>query len=152
MRRPFSSSVRTSRCRPSRSSSVCENFIGRINMQALCAVWVLLQTMQTPRRGVATTKSSWEQAAHLFRFDDAFDADGHGRCAMRNFVFLCSPYHLRKRMLKDAEEFVGHFRFRPQKCLQTLHPLEVRNDHAAGVAENIRDHENFVPALFENPV
>src|SRR5205814_8062906 len=55
-------------------------------------------------------------------------------------------------MLKDAEEFVGHFRFGPQKCLQTLHPLEVRNDHAAGVAENIRDHENFVPALFENPV
>src|SRR5947199_9246030 len=55
-------------------------------------------------------------------------------------------------MLKDAEKFVGHFRFRPQKCLQTLHPLEVRKDHAAGVAENIRDHENFVPALFENPV
>src|SRR5438093_337184 len=55
-------------------------------------------------------------------------------------------------MLKDAEEFVRHFRFGPQKCLQTLYPLEVRNDHAAGVAENIRDHENFVPALFENPV
>src|SRR5207249_9282085 len=55
-------------------------------------------------------------------------------------------------MLKDAEEFVGHFRFCPQKCLQTLHPLEVRNDHAAGVAKNIRDDENFVPALFENPV
>src|SRR6266513_3731047 len=55
-------------------------------------------------------------------------------------------------MLKDAEEFVGHFRFCPQKCLQTLYPLEVRDDHAAGVAENIRDHENFVPAVFENPV
>src|SRR5207253_9361800 len=71
---------------------------------------------------------------------------------MRNFVFFRSPDHLRKGMLKDAEEFVGHFRFGPQKCLQTLHPLEVRNDHAAGVAENIRDHENFAPALFENPV
>lgn len=39
---------------------------------------------------------SWEQAAHLLGFDDAFDADGHGRCAMRNFVFLGSPDHLRK--------------------------------------------------------
>ena len=39
---------------------------------------------------------------------------------------LCSMARLitlRKRVLKDAEEFVGHFRFRPQKRLQTLHPL-----------------------------
>ena len=39
---------------------------------------------------------SWEQAADLLGFDDAFDANGHGRCAMRNFVFLGSPYHLCK--------------------------------------------------------
>src|ERR1700687_2643782 len=55
-------------------------------------------------------------------------------------------------MLEDAEEFVCHFRFRPQKRLQTLHPLEVRKDHATSVTENIRDHENFVPAVFENQV
>src|SRR5438093_9928006 len=108
--------------------------------------------MQTPRRDVATTKDSWEQPAHLFGFDDTFDADGHGRRAMRNFVFFGSPDHLRKRMLEDAEQFVGHFHFRPQKRLQTLHPLEIRNDHATGIAENVRDHENFVPALFQNKV
>src|SRR5207244_6659454 len=26
------------------------------------------------------------------------------------------------------------------------------DDHATGVAENIRDHENFVPAVFENQI
>src|SRR5437773_10816940 len=71
---------------------------------------------------------------------------------MRNFVFLGSPDHLRKRMLKDAEEFVRHFRFRPQKRLQPLNPLEVRNDYAAGVAEDVWDHENFVPAIFQNQI
>ena len=50
-------------------------------------------------------------------------------------------------MLEDAEEFVGYFRLRPQKRLQTLHPFEVGNDHATGVAKNVRDNENFVPAL-----
>ncbi len=97
-------------------------------------------------------RRSWEQAADLFGFDDALDANGHGRCAMRDFVFLGSPDHLRKRMLEDAEEFVRHFHFAPQKGLQTLHPFEIRNDHAAGIAENVRDHENFVPVVFENEV
>jgi hypothetical protein len=60
-----------------------------------------------------TPKGSWEQAAHMFGLDDAFDADGHGRCAMRDSVFFGSSDHLRKRVLKDAEKFVGHFAFCP---------------------------------------
>src|SRR5207247_9638442 len=55
-------------------------------------------------------------------------------------------------MLEDAEEFVCHFHFAPQKRLQTLHPFKIRNDHAASVAENVRDHEDFVPVFFENQV
>ena len=44
-------------------------------------------TINAPqRRGYR--KRSWEQAAHLFGFDHAFDAGSHGRGAMRNFVFL----------------------------------------------------------------
>ena len=42
--------------------------------------------------------------------------------------------------------------FRPQKRLQTLHPFKVRNDDAASIAENVRDHEDFVPALVENQI
>ena len=52
---------------------------------------------------------------------------------------LRAPDHLREGMLEDAEKFVGHFRFRPQEGLQALHPFEVGNDHAAGVAENVRE-------------
>src|SRR6266576_6347986 len=55
-------------------------------------------------------------------------------------------------MLENAEKFVSHFRFRPQKRLQTLHPLEVRNDDAASVAQNVRDHEHFVPTLVEKQI
>jgi hypothetical protein len=39
---------------------------------------------------------SWEQAAHLFGLDDAFDADRHRRRAMRDPVLLCALDHLRK--------------------------------------------------------
>ena len=55
-----------------------------------------------------------------------------------------------KELLENAEKFVGHFRFRPEKGLQSLHPFEVGNDHAAGIAENIGDDEDFVPALVQN--
>src|SRR5262249_33452986 len=66
-------------------------------------------------------------------------------------VFGASDY-LRKRMLQDAEKFISHFAFRPQKRLQTLHPFKVRNDDATSVTKNIRDHEHFVPALSENQI
>ena len=34
--------------------------------------------------------------------------------------------------------------------LQALHPFEIGNDHATGVAQNIGNNENLVPALIEN--
>src|SRR5947209_15434922 len=33
--------------------------------------------------------------------------------------------------------------FRSEKALQVLHPFKVGNDHAAGIAENIGDDEDF---------
>ena len=92
-------------------------------------------------------RDSWKQAAHLFSFDDALDADGHGCSTMRNLMFFRASDYLRKRVLKDAEKFVGDFAFRPQKRLQTLDPLEVGNDHAAGVAQNIGNHEISHPIV-----
>jgi hypothetical protein len=52
---------------------------------------------------------SWEQTAHLFGLDDALNADRHRGCAMRHPVVLRAPDYLRKRMLENAEKFVGHF-------------------------------------------
>jgi hypothetical protein len=47
-------------------------------------------------QGRGYKKDSWEKAAHLFGFDHAFNANGHGRSAMRDFVFLGTLDHLRK--------------------------------------------------------
>src|SRR4029453_15588971 len=155
---PFSSSVRVSSCRPSRFSSVCENFIvivtcGCCSHGAVRRLWAgRLPNNATPHRGVATTKDSRKQAAHLFALEDALDTNGHGRGAMRNFVRFGASDYLRKRMFQDAEKLVSHFHFRPQIRLQTLHPLKVRNNYATGVAQNVRDHEDFVPAFFQNQV
>src|SRR5438093_10434141 len=55
-------------------------------------------------------------------------------------------------MLQDAEKLVGHFHFRPEIGLQSLDPLKVRNNYAAGVAQNVRDHKDFVPAFFQNQI
>ena len=71
---------------------------------------------------------------------------------MRNLMRFCASDHLRKRMFQDAEKFVRHFDFRPEIGLQALHPLEVGNDHAARVTQNVRDHKDFVPPFFKNQV
>src|SRR5205823_7523886 len=90
-------------------------------------------------------RHSWKQAAHLFSFDDALDADGHGRGTMRNLMFLRASDYLRKRMLEDAEELISHFHFAPKKTLQALHPFEIGDNYAAGIAKNVRDHKYFIP-------
>src|SRR5947207_8653487 len=127
MRSPFSSSVRTSSSRscPGKSvpwrtclfSSRCENFMWR----------ELARASGPPLRAglMRYLSGSWEQAAHLFRLDHSLDTGRHSRGAMRDFVFLGPPNHLRERMLDNAEKFVGPFRFGPKKALQPLAPFEV---------------------------
>src|SRR5205823_14632713 len=92
----------------------------------------------------------WEQAAHFLGPKHALDADGHGGRAMRDLMVFRAPNHLSKRMFEDAEEFVGYFGFAPKKTLQPLDPLEVGNNHAAGVATNVRNHKNFIPSFFQD--
>ena len=65
-------------------------------------------------------------------------------------MFLGATDHLGEGMFEDPEKFVGHFRLAPEKCLQALDPLEIGNDHTAGITQNIWNHENFVPALLQN--
>ena len=47
---------------------------------------------------------------------DTLNADRHRGCAMRHPVVFRASDYLHKRMLEDAEKFVGHFCLRPQKA------------------------------------
>ena len=69
---------------------------------------------------------------------------------MRNLVFLRSPDYLRKRVLENAEELVGHFRFGPKEALQALDPFEIGNDYTAGVAKNVWNDKYLILVLFQN--
>src|SRR5437764_13767253 len=71
---------------------------------------------------------------------------------MRNLVFLRASDYLRKRMLENAEELISHFHFAPKKTLQTLHPFAIGDNYAAGIAKNVRNHKDLVPALLENQI
>src|SRR5438046_10240132 len=71
---------------------------------------------------------------------------------MRILVFLRASDYWRKRMLEDAEELISHFHFAPKKTLQTLHPFEIGDNYAAGIAQNVRNHKDLVPALLENQI
>ncbi len=88
----------------------------------------------------------------MLRFHHALDTNRHRGGAMRDLMRLGTTNNLRERMLEDAEKFVRHFGFRPHKGLQTLHPLKVRDDHAAGVTQDVGDDENFVPASVKNEI
>ena len=52
-----------------------------------------------------------------------------------------------ERVGHDFRKLRVHFFLGPEEALQTLHPLEVGHDHAAGVRENVRNNERA--AIFE---
>src|SRR5205814_655163 len=102
---------------------------------------------QTPRLRLQSRK----QSPRLFGLLHASHAKAQCRQAHRDFLFAAQVEGLCERALQDAEEFVHHLALRPEEALQILNPLEIRNHHAARVAENVRDYKN-VAALFENNV
>jgi hypothetical protein len=67
------------------------------------------QAIEVNRPYLSKLPASWEQAAHLFGFDDALHTDRHRGCAMRHPVILRASDYLHKRMLEDAKKFVRHF-------------------------------------------
>src|SRR5580700_1893879 len=97
-------------------------------------------------------RDSWEQSPDAFRFQDALDPDRHGGGAVGNFVLLRATNHLRERMLENAEKFVRHFHFAPEKRLQTLDPFKVGNDHAARITKNVWNEKYFVPTFLKDQI
>ena len=106
----------------------------------------------SPRYPTACKTVLREQAAVMLGPHYPLDADCHRRGPVRDLVLFRALDHLRKGMLEDTEELVGYFRLGPEEGLQTLHPFEVGNNDAAGVAEDIRDDEDLVPALVQMQV
>ena len=45
-----------------------------------------------------------------------------------------------------------HFLFLPEQLLQILHPFEIADHHAAGIAEDVRNHEDLVLALLQDQI
>src|SRR6266478_4970041 len=74
---------------------------------------------------------SRKKTPHSLRFLDALDAEAQGGQAHRKLFLSTQTQDLDIRTLQDSEQLVHHFRLRPEKALQILHPLEVGNDYAA---------------------
>src|SRR5437763_10250865 len=90
---------------------------------------------------------SWEQAAAGLGLQHTLNSDRHGGSTMGNLVLFRSPNDLGKRMLQNTKQFVSHFHFAPKKTLQSLNPLEVRDDNTTGIAQNVRNQKHLIPAL-----
>src|ERR1700722_7638873 len=88
-----------------------------------------------------------EGAAALLGGHDALDSDGHGGDAMGDFLGAGALEHGGEGALEEAEETVGDFGLAPEEVLEILDPLEVGDDDAAGVAEDVGDDEYLLPAL-----
>src|SRR5262245_22391172 len=71
---------------------------------------------------------------------------------MRDLFFTGALSNQTERGLQKAEQSIHNFRFIPEKALKALHPLKIGYDYAAGIAENIGNHKDFIPTLVENPV
>ena len=46
--------------------------------------------------------------------------------------------------IEDGVFAPRHLLFLPKQLLQVLHPFEVADDDAAGIAEDVGDHEDFL--------
>ena len=59
--------------------------------------------------------------------------------------------NLGERRFQNSKQFIDHFGLTPEKALQVLDPLEVRNDDAACIAQDVWNNEDLRP-LIENAV
>jgi hypothetical protein len=71
---------------------------------------------------------------------------------MRNLLAFSSASYRCKRLLQRPVEAIDDFGSFPEKALQALYPLEIRNHDASYITENVGNDENLVPALKQDLV
>jgi len=99
-----------------------------------------------PNPGVGAQNRSWEQATDLARLHNSFDANCKSGETMRNFLVASPLDNHSEGRFKQSKQPINDLLLIPEKALKALHPLKIRHDHASGVAEDIGDHKDFVPA------
>src|SRR5262252_627766 len=87
-------------------------------------------------------RSSWEDAAFLFRLSDSRNTfNKGGRTHIDGLPFGSFECATECADEDVAQSFV-YFLQRPRVVLRPLDPFEVRDRHTAGVGQNIRQNEN----------
>ena len=78
--------------------------------------------------------------------------DRHNICSdtIIHPVGFCVKHNLIETLFHHVLQAFIHFAFAPEKALAILHPLEVADRDAAGIAENVRDDEDSL--LLDNRI
>src|SRR5438445_6758143 len=85
----------------------------------------------------------WKQPSYAFGLLHPFDPKAQGGQTHGELLFSGQRQDLRVRCLQDAEQLLHYFGFAPEKTLQILHPFKIGNYHTTGIAQHIRDYEDF---------
>src|SRR5437870_12360011 len=102
------------------------------------------QSRATPPCTLRATRRSGVEAAQAPRLDDPVDRQDVGAGACVDFeLFLRRPHGVKCSDHLFFEPLV-HFGFPPEVAVAILNPLEIRDDHAAGVSQDVR-HEQHTP-------
>src|ERR1700730_11161241 len=99
--------------------------------------------MPLPRKSL-----SGEEATDERGFGDPADGEDHGAGAGRNVMLAHGVHHFVEGAHHYFLQARVHFLDVPHEPFLVLHPFEVAHGDAAGVGENIRQHDN--PAAREN--
>src|ERR1700761_3768284 len=140
------SSVRASETQCSRSVYCIERSRGCAHIP--CWMWPT-QFMSNALRRICLDML-WEQPPRILRAAHRFHADCHRRGAMRHQVTIDALHHPGEGTIEHMVQLGHHLRLVPEELLQILHPFEVADHHAPGVAQDIRDDEDLVPAPIEH--
>ena len=71
---------------------------------------------------------------------------------MRDLVGVGPLHHGVESAIEDGVFAPRHFLFLPEQLLQVLHPFEVADHDAAGIAENVGDQEYLALALLQHQI
>ena len=94
----------------------------------------------------------WKEAAQVHGVASFFYSDCHGRDTVRNLVGLDARQHPFERAIEKLTFAPDHLIFFPEELLEILHPLEIADHHAAGIAQDVGNNKDLVLAPFEHEI